>query len=157
MQFDVKLVGDRELVFYLEKLSAGIKPAALVGLNEVGQYLEEKIKERFGKYHASWPKLKRASVIAKYRRRSLSGGQRKTGLSTYYGADEPLILYGNLKNSIDKEMGDMEVTVFSDNVYAAVHEYGYKQVPARSYMRTTLADEEEKLTDIIGKSIGRLI
>jgi hypothetical protein len=154
MQFEVKVIGDREVAFYFQKLSTGIKPTALQGLNEIGNYLEKKIKDRFGHYHSSWPKLKRASVIAKYKRRSLGGGKR---VKVAVGGDDPLILFGNLKDSIAKEMNDMEVTIFSDNPYAAVHEYGYKQVPARSYMRTTLADEEDNITDIMDRAIGRLI
>lgn len=157
MNFDIKIIGDKELVLYLQKIDESIKPQIISGLKDVADYLQEKVKDKFGKYQPSWPKLKRASVIAKYRRRGLSGAKVKGGFTL--GPDDPLILFGNLKNSIDKEVnnGELEAVVFSDNVYSAVHEYGYKNIPARSYMRTTLDEETEKVIDIIGNKIEKLL
>jgi phage gpG-like protein len=51
----------------------------------------------------------------------------------------------------------MEVEVYSDNIYSAVHEYGYKHVPARSYMRLTLSQETQEVVDIMDNEIGRTI
>lgn len=160
MSLNFKIIGGKELSIYLGKVEKGIKTQIISGLREVGNHLQDKVKERFGHYHPSWPKLKRASVIAKYRRRTLNGISAKgRKISFSIGPDEPLILFGNLRDSINKDVniGAKEVVVFSDNPYSAVHEYGYKNVPARSYMRTTLYDEQDEVVDIIGRKIGRII
>lgn len=157
---NVKIEGDKELIFYLNNMSSNLKRKALFGLDEAGDYLEEKIKAQFGKYHPTWPKLKIATVIAKYRRRTLNGMSAKgRKISFGIGTDDPLLLFGNLRNSIQKELNqsEMEVVIFSDNEYAAVHEYGYKSIPARSYMRTTLDDETEQIVKIVSNEIGRII
>jgi phage gpG-like protein len=156
MAITFKIIGDKELALYLGRISSKIKPQAIKGLNEIGDHLEKEIKNKFGTYQVSWPKLKRASVIAKYKRRSLGGGAKGTAS---VGGDDPLVLFGRLQNSIqnDVKAGNLEVEVFSDNVYAAVHEYGYKNIPPRSYMRLTLWQETDNVVDIMSKHIGRVI
>jgi phage gpG-like protein len=161
MNLNYRITGDKELSFYLGNIAKNIKPQALAGLNEIGTHLQKKVKAKFGKYQEGWPKLKRASVIAKYRKRGLSGistkGRKKSSSAT--GGDDPLVLFGQLKNSIEKELntGSMEVEVYSDNIYSAVHEYGYKNVPARSYMRLTLAQEEDEVVKIMGNRIEKIL
>jgi phage gpG-like protein len=161
MNLEFKLIGDKELAFYFGRIAKNIKPQAISGLNEIGNHLLKEVKAKFGKYQAGWPKLKRASVAAKYKRRGLSGistkGKSKASKAT--GADDPLVLHGALRDSIEKELDTaaMEVVVYSDNVYSAVHEYGYKNVPSRSYMRLTLAQEEDKVVDIMENKIGKML
>lgn len=156
-----RLEGDRALALYLGNVASNVKPAAIKGLNIIGKHLEKEVKDKFGKYHSSWPKLKRASVIAKYLRRTLKGGANGRKISFNVGADDPLVLFGNLKDSIKNELnkGVLEVEVYSDNVYAAVHEYGYapKKIPSRSYMRVTLSEESNNVVDIMDNEIGRII
>lgn len=160
MAITFKITGDRELALYLGRASSGIKKQIYSGLDDIGEHLQKKVKEKFGTYQSGWPKLKRASVIAKYRKRALKGiktGARKIAFTV--GADDPLVLFGNLEKSIQKEVNKtaMQTIVFSDNVYAAVHEYGYKQIPARSYMRLTLSDETNEVIKILDAKIGRII
>lgn len=158
MQFDIKIVGDNELQLFLNRTAKNIKPALISGLDEAGDLLQGKIKEKFGTYQAGWPKLKRASVIAKSRKKTQLKGVKR-GSAVSIGIDSPLLLMSNLKNSIQKEIRNagLEAVIFSDEVYAAVHEYGYKQVPARSYMRLTLWDEEENVIRIIESKIDKLL
>jgi phage gpG-like protein len=159
MGITFRITGDRELALYLGKIAKNIKPNALKGLNKIGDHLQKEVKAKFGNYQAGWPKLKRASVIAKYKRRGLGGGASRGGASFASGPDDPLVLFGNLKDSIEKELhtSSMEVEVYSDNIYSAVHEYGYKHVPARSYMRLTLSQETQEVVDIMDNEIGRTI
>lgn len=159
MSLNFNMVGDRELQVYLKKMNTNIRSHSIYALNDIADYLQDKVKDKFGKYHASWPKLKRASVIAKYRRRALRGIKSRGKIAFTIGPDDPLILFGNLQKSIDKSVNKaaLEATIFSDNPYAAVHEYGYKNIPSRSYMRTTLWEEENKVIDILDKHIGKFI
>jgi phage gpG-like protein len=155
------MIGDKELGIYLGRVANSIKPQLISGLNEIGNHLEEKVKDKFGKYQSGWPKLKRASVIAKYKSRALKGMKARDGSMSFIttGGDDPLLLSGQLRDSIQKDVksGALEVEIFSDNIYSAVHEYGYKHVPSRSYMRLTLSQEEEEVEDIIDRNIGRII
>src|SRR5690554_3981333 len=126
-----KITGDNELIFYLNKTSSKIKNEANKGLKDVGKYLEEKVKEKFGNYQKGWKKLKRETVAAKQRRRAkLSGSSKKSfkklisNINSKMDSDEPLFLFGELMQSIKHENKNLETIVYSDNEYAAVHEYG---------------------------------
>lgn len=168
MKFDIQVVGDKELVVYLENITKKMKSEIHTSLSDVGKHLKGKVQEKFGKYQSGWPKLKRASVIAKAKRRGgLKGMKSKTGTRKAKrvnsigtgGADDPLVLFTKLKSSIRYEVkkGSMEAVVYSDEVYAAVHEYGYKNVPSRSYMRLTLTQEEAYVVNIIKNRINGLL
>lgn len=162
MSLDIKIVGDKELQIYLENIKKDMKETLISGLDEIGNHLQKEVKDKFGNYQSSWPKLKRASVIAKYKKRGgLKKGKIKRGslITIALGPDDPLILFGDLKESIEKEInsGALEAIVYSDNPYSAVHEYGYKSVPARSYLRLTLWDEENNVVKIIDNKISRLL
>jgi phage gpG-like protein len=162
MNIDIKLVGDRELNMYLNRTMDGIKKEINSGLKDIADHLKDKVQEKFGTYHSSWPKLKRASVIAKYRRRGRLKGMPSRGpIRAVIGADDPLVLFGKLKGSIEKEInyGAKEAVVYSDAEHAAVHEYGYapKGVPSRSYMRVTLWEETDEIVKIIDSKIDKLI
>lgn len=167
MNFRVDIIGDNELVLKFNNASKEIKDALNSELVEVAKHLQKEIKGKFGEYQPGWPKLKRASVIAKYRKRALRGiksSSNVSGLAQQFnsfsiGPDEPLILFNELKESIEYETNKaaMTATVFSDKVYAAVHEYGYKNVPSRSYMRKTLWDEEDIIIKMINNRIDRII
>lgn len=168
MKFDIQIVGDKELVIYLENITKKMKSSLESSLNEVGKHLKGKVQEKFGKYQSGWPKLKRASVIAKAKRRGgLAGMKSKTGSAKAKrvnsigtgGADDPLVLFSKLKGGIKHEVrkGAMEAVVYSNEVYAAVHEYGYRQVPSRSYMRLTLTQEESEVVRIIMNRINTIL
>lgn len=158
-----KLIGDNELVVYLNRTSENIRKVIPDALQEVSEHLEEKVKDKFGEYQAGWPKLKRASVIAKYRRRSMKGFNRPKlnsgGSASSGGADDPLVLFGELQKSIRKESNSSEAKVYTDNPYSAVHEYGYapKGVPSRSYMRLTLMQEEDEVIKIVERKINNIL
>ncbi len=163
----IDMFGDKELIHYLDNLSRHTKSSVVKGLREVGQHLEKEVKSKFGTYQKGWPKLKRETVKAKYRQRSLSAwrsGAIKTlaeAFNSTIGNDDPLILHGKLRDSIENEVYDSELTtlVYSDVEYAAVHEYGFakKNVPARSFMRLTLWDEEEKVVELINARLEIII
>jgi phage gpG-like protein len=156
MNLKIDIVGDKELALYLGKLAKKVSNSKPM-LSEISKHLRDEAKEKLGKYYKSWPKLKRSSVIAKYRRRALKGTRVNGGSNKSFGigADDPLILFGKLKKSIMAEVRGDEAVAYTDNEYSAVHEYGYKHVPARSYMRTTLHDEEEKIMDIVNDKISK--
>jgi phage gpG-like protein len=156
--------GDKDLIIYLNKSSNQIKPQILSALKLIGQHVEEEAKKKFGTYQRSWPKLKRASVTAKYRRRALGNGVKRpnlSGIASFINTgvgDDPLILMGKLKESIKHELNEsqLEAVIFSDDKKAAVHEYGYapKKIPARSYLRLALWDSEKDIEEILARKIG---
>lgn len=159
---DIKVIGENELRLYLDRTAKGIKRNIRAGLKEVSSHLQEKVKDKFGTYQANWPKLKRASVAAKYNRNGLKGFKRPNlfkKASGPMGGDMPLVLSGELEASIKKSHDWNEAKVFSDNIYSAVHEYGYgpKGVPSRSYMRLTLTQEEDEVFRIVDSNIARVL
>lgn len=167
MRFDYKIIGDKELQIYLNNITNNMKPEINKGLNEIGIHLQKKVKDKFGEYQEGWPKLKRETVIAKARKRALRGSSRSKfsslakSFNSSMGSDDPLSLFGDLEGSVKREnnLAALSTKVYSDNEYAAVHEYGYapKNIPARSYMRLTLYQEEEDIVRILSERVGRLI
>jgi phage gpG-like protein len=163
---NIRITGDKELILYLDRTSKRLDAEYKDVLEDVGDHLEKKVKEKFGKYQNGWAKLKRATVIAKYRKRALSKITSRTRFNSLVarmnvaiGDDDPLVLFGNLRDSIKHEvnMANLESVTYSDNPYSAVHEYGHKHVPARSYMRLTLWDEEEYIMRLVSARIGNVI
>lgn len=162
MSYYMDIKGENELILSLNKSAQSLRPKLLEALNEIGRHVEDESKKKFGTYQRTWPKLKRASVIAKYHRRALGNGVKRpklSGLAAFFGSgmgDDPLILHGDLKNSIKHEVneGALETIIYSDDKKAAVHEYGYKNIPARSYLRLTLWDEEDKINSIVKNKVG---
>jgi len=168
--FKVKVEGVESLRYYLRNIKVANQRELNKSLNEIGSYLEGKVKDKFGVYQHGWPKLKTATVLAKQRRRSSLRSYKKASFTKFIkkfnkaiGGDDPLVLFGKLHQSIKHQLRgtkmDKEAVVYSDNEYSAVHEYGYapKNIPARSYMRTTLLDEEDYIVQIISNRIGNIV
>jgi phage gpG-like protein len=157
--------GDKELILYLNNISEEMKPQLVIGLEDIGQHLEKETKAKFGTYQKGWPKLKRASVIAKWNRRAQLNGFKRANFSNLVGlfnqgmGDDPLVLSGKLRDSISHEVNSaqLETVIFSDVEYAAVHEYGHGRVPARSYLRLTLWDNEDYIRKVIDDRVQRLL
>lgn len=170
MKLTYKMEGDDKLIFYLKGIEKNIEKQIRLSLKEVVDHLFDEVRNKFGTYQKGWPKLKRATVIAKYRRRLSKGGGLSSSkfsgvISSTAGAmnDDPLILFGDLRESIERQIRgsgqNMEGVVFSDAKHAAVHEYGYapKNIPARSYARLTLWEEEDYIIKLVNNRIARLI
>jgi HK97 gp10 family phage protein len=162
--FSTTIKGDNSLNLYLKNITKEMKPYIIDGLKESGSLLNEEVKNKFGKYQEGWPKLKRETVLAKYRKRQLHAIKNNNSNFTRrfngtIGADDPLVLHGTLRDSIsyDVNANDLNVVVYSDVPYAAVQEYGYENVPARSFMRLTLWDKEDDITNIISNKIENII
>lgn len=152
--------GNERVAIYLNRTSQQIDKNLKLGLRETSSLLQKEVKDKFGKYQMGWPRLKRATVIAKYRRKLGKGGYRSVRLnngSVPTGRHDPLKLFGDLEKSIKKKTTSDEAIVYSDNEYSAVHEYGYapKGVPSRSYMRLTLDENENEISNIFNKYIRR--
>lgn len=166
---EYKIVGDKELQIYLNKMIKGMRNEINKGMDEIGRHLKKEVKSKFGKYQQGWAKLKRATVVAKYKRRKLAGYKHKrsklSSLASMFnfgiGPDDPLSLFGDLEKSIyhKNNKSNLSTTVYSDDEKAAVHEYGYapKNIPARSYMRLTLFQEEDYVVKILSNRVGNLI
>jgi phage gpG-like protein len=165
MEKQVDIWGDKELVVYLNKMSAAMKPEILLGLAEIGSHLVEETKKKFGSYQHGWPKLKRSSVIAKWNKRARLNGFKSANFSRLIGmfnqgfGDDPLVLSGKLRDSIQHELNieQLESVIYSDVEYAAVHEYGHGNVPARSYLRLTLWDNEDYVNRVLNSRIEKLL
>jgi phage gpG-like protein len=170
MRLTTKIEGDDKLLIYLKDVEKNIEKQLRLALKDAVDHLFDEVRNKFGKYNKGWAKLKRATVIAKARRRMGKGGGMSSSkfsgvISSTAGAmnDDPLILFGNLRESIERKVTGsgqhMEGIVYSDAKYAAVHEYGYapKNVPARSYMRLTLWEEENFIVRLVNNRIARLI
>jgi hypothetical protein len=165
MNEQIDIWGDKELVVYLNKMSAEMKPEILLGLGEIGIHLTEETKKKFGTYQTGWPKLKQASVIAKWNRRAQLNGFKRASFTRLAGmfnlgfGDDPLVLSGKLRDSIAHELDfeKMEAIIYSDVEYAAVHEYGHGPVPARSYLRLTLWDNEDYVNKVLNDRIEKLL
>lgn len=166
-QFKIDIYGDKELILYLQKITQEMKPNLKSSLSDIGKHLKSEVKNKFGNYQRGWAKLKRATVIAKYNRRKLFALQNPgisnaiNKINKSFSGDAPLVLNGVLRNSIKYKVNTdkMNTVVYSNNPYSAVHEYGYapKNIPARSYMRLTLWDEEDTIRRIISNRVGIII
>jgi phage gpG-like protein len=170
MRLKFKLIGEEKLIAYLGKVEKQMKPNIRAALRDSVNHLQQEVKNKFGRYNKDWAKLKTATVIAKYKRRM----RRGSGVSTirFSGTisgvanaitEDPLVLFGTLKNSIEKKVtsvgGNFTGIVYTDAPHAAVHEYGYapKNIPARSYARLTLWEEQDYIIRIVNNRIARLI
>lgn len=166
MNVKVDIYGDKELVFYLDNISSNMRRSLIDGLNDVGKHLWSETRNKFGSYQRGWPKLKMATVLYKQRRMASLSPSKRAAMSSFLpqiakalSGDMPLIFDGDLYNSIKYEVSrpTLSTTVYSDNEYAAVHEYGHGNIPARSFLRLTLWDEERVVFQILSDKVGSLL
>lgn len=169
-RFTFKVVGENQLIFYLKNVEKGIESGIRQSLKQAVDHLHQEVRNKFGRYNSGWAKLKTATVIAKYKRRMRKGSGvssiKFSGSISGVGnaiTEDPLVLFGGLRDSIEKKVtgvkGNYVGIVYTDAKHAAVHEYGYapKGIPARSYARLTLWEEQDYIIRIVNNRIARLI
>lgn len=90
------------------------------------------------------------SVVAQ----AIEIGLTKAGIFTQNEARSRVAVdTGNLKNSIDYEVGKNETIVFSPVEYGIYQEYGTVVMTAHPFMRPALFSNRDKITAIIAKEL----
>jgi len=123
----------------LQKLLQEIEKAQSHAIKKAASYLEGKIKETITEGRGEWPPLKPATIKRK-------------------GSSKPLIDTGKLRASITHKIdkNTAKVGLFGEEaLIGAVHEFGApkKNIPERSFMRTTFNEEKKKLQEIFNKEL----
>lgn len=115
---------------------------------EVAIYAERRAKESFQRQAdpvtgRKWKRLKRATILARRRRRGGNGNEQK------------LLDTGTLRNrTVGRVDGRNRAVVVNPMVYANVHQFGYapRNIPQRRY-----AGLSRKDLKLLGKMMGRYV
>lgn len=135
----VVTIQDDELKALCSRLNKGaLRPSDRKQLlSDIGIEMETQTQERFATKESpdgdSW------ADIAESTRRYYEKYARKV----HYPGNGLLWREGALKDSIISEAHSRDVVVGATKIYAAVHQYGYKKIPARQYLGLNNEDEHE--------------
>lgn len=147
----VKVRGVDAVVRSFDRKKEGIEQALSEGTEEAGDYLIERIEDKFGVYQPRWAKLKYETIARKRRR-----GAGKN-------ANKPLIEFGDMMFSFFKKTSAKTrkhiVHISSDDPKLIHHMYGApaKNVPKRDPVRPTIKEENDKCLEIIKDAVRRVL
>jgi len=122
------------------------------GLHAAAKVIEKDAKDRIGEYQAAagpfnaWDGLADSTMAA----RELAG----------YPANEPLLVSGELRDSIEHEVAGLEAVVGSKLEKAAWQEFGTEQggqrhIPPRPFIGPAAFENKEKIEGILGAASVR--
>lgn len=147
----VKVRGVDAVVRSFDRKKEGIEQALSEGTEEAGDYLIERIEDKFGVYQPGWAKLKYETIARKRRRGAGSN------------ANKPLIEFGDMMFSFFKKTSAKTrkhiVHISSDDPKLIHHMYGApaKNVPKRDPVRPTIKEENDKCLEIIKDAVRRVL
>jgi len=126
------------------KLAVPIAMAAELkrGLEASAKAIEETAKAEIGKYQPEvgpfpeWPELAEATQQDRERQG--------------YSPDEPLLRRGDLRDSIKREVGNLEAVIGSKSEIAAYQEFGTDKIPARPFMGPAAFRNKDKIARAVG-------
>jgi hypothetical protein len=121
----------------------------LEGLEHGARIIEEEAKHEIGTYQgaagpfAAWPELKDGTQ----RQREAAG----------YPANEPLLVTGDMRDSIEHKVGHNEAWVGSDSDVAVYQEVGTSHIKPRSFLGGAAVRKEKEVRDhMAGPVVGVL-
>lgn len=147
----VKVRGVDAVVRSFDRKKEGIEQALSEGTEEAGDYLIERIEDKFGVYQPGWAKLKYETIARKRRRGAGSN------------ANKPLIEFGDMMFSFFKKTSAKTrkhiVHISSNDPKLIHHMYGApaKNVPKRDPVRPTIKEENDKCLEIIKDAVRRVL
>lgn len=114
-----------------------------VVMGDIGEYLVESTRHRFSTQvdpdGEAWQPLS-----PEYARRKNQGKVKVGGTPIRdRSSDDLLLLTGNLEDQIAAQSGDTEVIVGSPARYAATHQFGRENIPARAFLGLSVDDLRE--------------
>jgi HK97 gp10 family phage protein len=129
------------------KLAVPIAIAAELrrGLEASAKAIEETAKAEIGKYQPEigpfpeWPELAE----------STQQDRERQG----YPANEPLLRRGDLRDSIERQVGNLEAVIGSKSEIAAYQEFGTDKIPARPFMGPAAFRNKDKIAKAVGAAV----
>lgn len=147
----VRVSGVDDVVRSYNRKKAGIEEALTVGTEEAGDYLIERIEDKFGTYQPGWKPLKYETI---YKERKMGFGSNAT---------KPLVMAADMMFSFYKQISARTrkhvVWIMSDDPKLKWHMYGVpgSGIPKRDPVRPTIQEENEKCLEIIKDAVRRAI
>lgn len=117
------------------------------GLETSAKLIEKTAKAEIGKYqpavgpHPAWPELAESTQ----RERERLG----------FSPDEPLLRKGDLRDSIEREVHNLQAVIGSKSDIAAYQEFGTDKIPARPFMGPAAFLNQDKIAKILGGATVR--
>ena len=144
IEFKVNDTAVQESLARLKANTGNLRPA----MQDVGIELSERIRGQFSQgqspYGESWEPLSEATKLARARKAAGRNSTKKDGtfrkgagerFVRAYSTAKPLLDTNRLRGSITSNPRKSFVTVGTSNVvYAATHQFGRGNIPARPYM-----------------------
>jgi phage gpG-like protein len=115
-------------VAFLETRPRAVEEAEKLGLDAAGKMLRREARDMIGEEIPQWADLAPATVQEKQR----------LGYTGQVSATDPLLRTGELRNSIDYEVGEHKVTLGSTDPIAPFQEHGTAKIPPRPFIGSTM-------------------
>lgn len=146
----VKVKGVDAVVRMFDRKKQGMEEALDVGTEEAGDYLIEKIQDKFGHYQPRWKQLKYETIVKK----------RKMGFGA--NATKPLVMSADMMFAFDKILSRKTrkhvVWITNDDPKLRWHMNGIssRKLPKRDPVRPTMREENENALKIIVDAVKRV-
>lgn len=146
----VKVTGVDAVVRSFDRKKRGMEEALDDATEEAGDYLIEKIQDKFGHYQSGWKQLKYETVVR----------ERKMGFGV--NATKPLVMSADMMFAFDKILSRKTrkhvVWITNDDPKLPWHMNGVpsKNIPKRDPVRPTMKEENENAIKIIIDAVKKV-
>jgi hypothetical protein len=130
----------------LERQVATIKPAAALALNEIGEAVQERAKEKIGEYQGAVPPFRAWAPLAE----STILSKTHEG---YAPPDNPLLDTGEMRESISHEVAGLVLAVGSPSEIAKYQELGTVKMPPRSFLGASMMESLPVAEKVLGEAM----
>lgn len=129
------------------KLAVPVAMAAELkrGLEASAKAIEETAKAEIGKYQSDvgpfpgWPELAESTQAERER--------------LGYTPNDPLLRRGDLRDSIERQVGNLEAVIGSKSEIAAYQEFGTDRIPARPFIGPAAFRNKDKIAKAVGAAV----
>ena len=127
----------------LGKVSAVMLVEQHLGLEEAAKIVEAEAKRRIGRDDNGWPPLAQATIDYK----------SEHGFTGRVSATDPVLRTGELRDSIEHTVGELEAVVGTDNDHAIYQELGTSKAPPRPFLGPAAIAKSDEIALEIGAHI----
>lgn len=126
------------------KIALAVHEEEKSSLERATKLLQTKVKEKFGEYQPVAGPFVAWAELAE----STKQDREQQG----YPEDEPLLRSGDLRDSVERAVRDLEGFVGSNSDIAVYQELGTKNMPPRSVFGSAAVENMGKVAQIVGES-----
>lgn len=140
----------------IAKRLKNLKPVLTVAAEDLRKFVDNRFESSSAPDGEEWQDLSPTTIMRRAqrgKRRGKNGRRRKLSTQALHNAIgnvKPLVDTGRLRQSITTRVDNGSVYVGTNTAYAAVHQWGGAEIPARPFLPFVKAGENQYTIDMSG-------